>query len=147
MSDGEGLGIGGLIPLVGADAAIEDAPARTDRRLAVSKRVPGDTDARGNMIQPVVGDTSGHTGVSRKQHSQGGRGNLGRLHARDERRSEVRRFDRRQLHVIPHSQVQRESWNNPIVVLHETGKIPAAQEPMIGSVLLHRAHLASDEVG
>ena len=111
LPDGEGLRIGGLVPFVGADAAVEDARAGADRRLAVSKRIPRDTDTRGDMMQPVVGDAARHTGVSGEQHPQRRRRNLGGLHARDKRRGEVRRLDWGQLQVIAQSQVQRESWD------------------------------------
>ncbi len=147
LPDGKGLRIGGLVPFVGADAAVEDARASADRRLAVSERIPRDTNSGGNVMQAVIGNAARHTGVSGEQHPQRRRGNLDGLRAGDKRRGQVRRLDRGQLHVIPQSEVERESREKAIVVLEKTRKIPSTQEPVVGSVLLHRAHLTGDKVG
>src|ERR1035437_4167656 len=50
LTHSEGLCSRWLIPFVPAHAAIEDSRTRADRRLSVSKRIPRDSDTRGEMV-------------------------------------------------------------------------------------------------
>ncbi len=77
LPDGEGLGIGRLVPLVAAYTSVEDATGRADCRLAVTKRIPRDAHARGEVMPTGVRDAPRYSRVPGEQHPQRRRGNLG----------------------------------------------------------------------
>src|SRR5262249_26175728 len=95
--DGKRFKVGGGIPRVTGNTAVKDSCAGADVSAAVSKRIPGQTNARRYMVPGRGHDTPGNAGVTGKQDSRGSARTHRRLHTWHEGRFLVLRVRGRRL--------------------------------------------------
>ena len=77
MTNCEWLRICRLVPLVAADAAVEDARARAHGSLAVAKRIPHDAYTRGDVVVTIGNHAPRYTLVAREEHPKRSSRHLG----------------------------------------------------------------------
>ena len=136
VANGERHGVAGLVPLIAAGRAVEDARRGANRGLAVSKRIPCKTDTRRNVAERRADDAATDAFVPREQHAKRrARSNSGLL-VGNKRRRPVMGIDGRRIDVPAESKVGRETGRDAVVVLCKCRDVPSAQMRDISRVLL-----------
>ena len=67
VANGEWHGIAGLVPLIAAGIAVEDARCGANRGLAIPERIPCKTDTRRNVAERRAGEAASDAFVPREQ--------------------------------------------------------------------------------
>ena len=143
----EWLIVGGGVPLVAGDAAVEDAGGRAHGHPAVAPRIPGDPQARRDVVGVGLDDASADPGIAWEQQAdRRGRRHL-RLHAGNEGELAVVGIGERELQVVADAKVEGEPGMDAEVVLRERADVGAIVGLPHRGVLRHGGGKPEQEVG
>ena len=147
LAHGERLIVGGRVPLVAGDAAVEDAGAGANRHAAVALRIPRHAEARRDVVVVGLHDAAADARIAGEQQPlERGRRHR-RLRARHERELAVLRIGEGELQVVADAEVQRHARMHAIVVLREQADVGAVVRLPHRRVLRHRRRQPEQEVG
>ena len=147
LAERERLVVRGGVPLVAGGAPVEDAEGGADGGPAVAEGIPGDADARRDVVPVGAGDAAGNAGIAREEQALGGRrGYLGLLPG-DVGELAVLGIRERELHVVAQAEVQRHPRVDAEVVLREQAQVPSLVRLPDRRVLGHGAGQAQEEIG
>ncbi len=140
--------VGGCIPLVPGDGAIEDAAGSTNRGLPVAERVIRQTEARRDVVKAYPRNSPGYPGIARKQHPGGSTRKDRRSATGNEGRLAVQAIvGGWRLEVVPHPKIQGKLRRRAIVILEEKSVVPTVRNRLDIGVLLHAGGVAGEKVG